>query len=368
MTSNGMPVETIKLKIINNLTRLYPLLSNELQVYFASGLNSILILDEMLLFELNKLDHQNNSSAYQQLLKQDENSFETGFRANLLFHFMRIKEDILYSKEKIEKEFMKNNSINGLNLFAYKDDLEKRTKKLLLELVKMSKPLKTSFQKLQNITSDGDYSSSDEGSENVVAILSQYEEISLQVYGKWGYEFLEYTTDESEDRNDDFIKKFNKFAKDHLSVRTNSEGLDYYQIIAPSDLSELRVMYACQDAMPFRRIFKHSDALVQQGHDFVETNKRLFHSDVPQGLLGVKSKFRHIQNHHKSSIFAKKIINGETVAQKYIDKYINKTYTSKRKKYLGKMMIKIHNSRKKATLLQTLIDRYNCNSITLDEK
>jgi hypothetical protein len=129
----------------------------------------------------------------------------------------------------------------------------------------------------------------------------------------------------------------------------------------------LRIMYACQDAMPFRRIFKHADALIQQGYDFVETNKRLFHSDIPQGFLGAKSKFRHIQNHHKSSIFAKKLINGETVEQKYIDKYINKTYGTKKKKYLGKMMIEVFNSRKKAELLQTLIDKYNCNSITKDE-
>ena len=127
-------------------------------------------------------------------------------------------------------------------------------------------------------------------------------------------------------------------------------------------------MYACQDAMPFRRTFIHADSLIQQGYDFIETNKRLFHSDVPRGFLGKKSQFRHIQMHHKSSSFANKILKGETVSQDLIDKYINKTYIMSRKKYLGKIMLDVSSSRKNAALLQRVIDQYDCQSITLDEK
>ena len=366
--TNGIPATAIKLSVINKLTNLYPTLKVELQNYFSSGLNSILILDEMLMSELVNLDYVDNAEAYQALLRQDVKTFENGFRANLIFHFMRIKEDISNSKQKIENDFMNNRQISGLSITKYLESLNKSSKEIIKKLVELNKPLTVSLKKLKNITSDRDFSSRDDGSENIVNILNQYDEISSQVYGKWGYEFLEYTTGESENKNDDFKKKFNKFADNHLGMATNDQGNEYYVIKNPTDLSELRIMYACQDAMPFRRIYKHADSLVQQGYDFIETNKRLFHSDTPQGFLGAKSKFRHIQMHHKSSIFAKKIIKGEVVSEEKIKKYINKTYGSKKKKYLGKMMINISNSRKKAALLQTVIDTYKCDTITMDEK
>lgn len=368
VVDNGnTPATTVKLQMINELTKLNNDLSNKLKSYFSSGLNAVPLLDELLLQELAKLDFKNDSEAYMTLVKEDVKTFNSGFRANLLFHFGRIQGDIKTSKSTIEANFLKNTKIGELSIEKYIPAMEKKTKETLKKLVEMQKPLKVSLKKLQNITSDRDFTTSDDGSENVVNIMDQYNEISSQVYGKWGYEFLEYTTGESENRVNDFGKKFKKFAKNHLEIATRDDGRDYYRVPNPADVSELRTMYACQDAMPFRRIFIHADSLVQQGYDFIETNKRLFHSDVPRGFLGAKSKFRHIQMHHKSSIFAKKLINGEDVDPKYVEKYIEKTYGSRKKKYLGKMMLELTSARPKAELMQKLVDKYKCDSITMDE-
>jgi hypothetical protein len=359
---------TLKLRTINILTKISFDLKEKLKKYFASDLNSIPVLDELLLEELRKLDFKGHAADYRALLKQDVRVFNSGFLANLHFHFYRINEDIATSKSKVEADFIKKITIKGLSLDKYLASLEKKTKEIITDLLKLKKSLTITLKKLNNITSDRGFTSGDDGSENVVNIFNQYNDIASQVYGKWGYKFLEYTTGESENRNKDFNKKFIKFAGNHLNLVTNVEGIKSFSVRSSSDLSELRIMYACQDAMPFRRTFIHADSLIQQGYDFIETNKRLFHSDVPRGFLGKKSQFRHIQMHHKSSIFANKILKGETVSQDLIDKYINKTYSISRKKYLGKIMLDVSSSRKNAALLQRVIDQYDCQSITLDEK
>ena len=45
----------------------------------------------------------------------------------------------------------------------------------------------------KNIKEDG-FTSTDDGSENIVTILSDYDEIVDQIYGKFGYKFLQYTS------------------------------------------------------------------------------------------------------------------------------------------------------------------------------
>ena len=85
-------------------------------------------------------------------------------------------------------------------------------------------------------------------------------------------------------------------------------------------------MFACQDARPFRRQWKLAESLSQQGYDFVATNADLFHSDIDRIFLGrsgdrrfgihnILSRYETIQMHHKSSIYARKLINGEEISK-----------------------------------------------------
>ena len=225
----------------------------------------------------------------------------------------------------------------------------------------------TTQKRLSSALGESDFSSSDDGSENVVNILSQYEDIASQIYGKWGHEFMDYTTQNSLKKNEDFQSKFDKFARNHLDKVVMDNGQIEYFVKHPSELSELRIMYACQDAMPFRRVYKYADGLIQQGYDFIETNKRLFHADVPRGLFGIRSSFRILQMHHKSSIFAKKILVGQDISRDQFERYIEGSYGRKKKKFLGAVMLDVDNSRKKAGVLQKLIEVYQCDKVTIEE-
>ncbi|MCO4792606.1 MAG: hypothetical protein KC493_02750 [Bacteriovoracaceae bacterium] len=365
--TNGVPATTIKLKTINSLARLYMTMKVQLESYFDSGLNSIPIMDNMLKQELSKLDFAVNSYQFETLIKMDVKEFNSTFRANLLFHFERVLGDISASRDVITKKWMKETLIHGKDIATYLKDMTKRVSETQKKLTASQKSLTVTGTRLSRALGEADFSSSDDGSENVVNILSQYEDIASQVYGKWGYEFMDYTTQTAVKKDKDFKKKFKKFADNHLDRVVLDNGRTEYLVRHPSELSELRIMFACQDAMPFRRVYKYADGLVQQGYDFIETNKRLFHADVPNGLFGIRSKFRLLQMHHKSSIYAKKLIAGSAVTPSQYERYIEGHYGTKRKKYLGAVMIGVNNSRAKAGVLQKLIEAYQCDKVTMEE-
>ena len=218
--------------------------------------------------------------------------------------------------------------------------------------------------RLGRITKDNSYTSSDDGEDNVVSILSSYNEITEQVYGEWGEKFLRYTTESSYEKNKLFEEKFASFAKNHLIEK---EGA--LEVPKVNEISELRTLYACQDAEPFRRAWKLANGLSQNGYDFLATNKDLFHSDTAESLMsGVhlkRSDFERIQFHYKSAMFAKKLMSGEAVNSKNKDKYLKKRGGHKR--YLGMVMLEVNRSKSKAILLQELIERYNCSKVTTED-
>ncbi|MFT6071420.1 MAG: hypothetical protein ACJAT2_001599 [Bacteriovoracaceae bacterium] len=361
----GVPANTKKLQVIQELTLLKGELSSLLSAYTESGMSKIPPMDMMLNEELKKLDFSGeNLEAYMKLVKEDVNAFNNGFRANLLFHFDRISNDIATSAKDLKKKFNEETLIDGLKVPEYIKALEKETAALTASIGKTHKKLKVIELRLARITKDEAYSSADDGEDNIVSILSSYNEITEQVYGEWGEKFLRYTTESSYEKNKLFEEKFNIFAKQHLIEK---EGT--FIVPKASDRSELRTLYACQDAEPFRRAWKLANGLSQNGYDFLATNKDLFHSDTAESLMsGIhlkRSDFERIQFHYKSAMFAKKLINKEEVSSKNKEKYLKKRGGHKR--YLGMVMLEVNRSKQKAILLQELIERYNCSKVTTEE-
>lgn len=358
---DGVPANTKKLQVIQSLTLLRPSLLPSLQSYIDSGLSKISVMDRLLIKELEKLDFAGVEDAYIQLINQDVKTFNNGFRASLLFHFDRIAKDISASKLSLGKKYNEETKIEGLTVPEYKKSLEKKVADLVKTDGKTLKKLKIVELRLSRITKDRDYTSTDDGEENIVAILSDYNEIAAQVYGEWGEKFLRYTTEESYKINNNFVNKFGEFAKAHLQ---SVDG----KVVVPevSEVSELRVLYACQDAKPFRRTWKLGNSISQNGFDFLATNKDLFHSDTAESFMsGIhlrRSDFERIQHHYKSAMFAKRLIKGGEVSSKNKDKYLKKKGGHKR--YLGMVMLDVNSSKKKASLVQELIERFDCGKVT----
>lgn len=363
-TEGNIPANTKKLQVIQELTLINTALVEALGVYIESGMSKIPPLDQMLQAELGKLDYTANSEAYMSLVSSEVAAFNSGFRANLLFHFDRISKDIAGSKAALAKKYNEETEVEGLKVPEYKKALEKKVAELTKSIGGTLKKLKIVELRLARITKDRDYTATDDGSENIVAILSDYNEIADQVYGEWGEKFLRYTTETSYKQNNRFEEKFEDFAKAHLK-----EIGDKVVVPNPKEVSELRTLYACQDAEPFRRAWNLANSLAQNGYDFLATNKDLFHADTAETVMSSihlrRSDFERIQHHYKSAMFAKRLIKGGEVSEANRKKYLKKKTGHKR--YMGMVMLDVNRSKVKASLVQELIERFDCGKVTSEE-
>lgn len=360
---NGqVPAETVKRQMLMELIKIKDSLIADLEAYFNMGLSPAAILDLDLKKELEKLDMSSGASEFTKLYSMEPEKFNASYRAALLFHFERIITDIKTLKDGLGSKWEKETLIGEQNIEAYRKSLEKGLEEKAKELSKVQEKLSPIQSRLGRIVgADTGFTRTDDGTENKTAILSSYDEIANQVYGKWGFEFLKYATKTADKEVQSFEEKFSQFGRDHLGVE---EGK--YVIPTVAEKGELRVLFACQDAKPYLRRYQSADSLIQQAYDFVATNKELFHSDHKDPFLSdvtqVRSVFEKIQDHHKSSLYALKTMRGEDVPESKKERYLGRK--AKRKEFLGTVMLEVNAQKPKAQLLQNLMDTYQCNRLT----
>jgi hypothetical protein len=359
---SSIVISSDKLFVIRKLALFSPEILKEMENYTNSGGSKVSILDELFKQNISLLDYEKNPEGIRTLVEMDIMEFSNSYLENLKFHFDRLIEDSEKNSDKIEKLWRETTIINNVKLVDYYKSLEKEFDKKEKQISGFYLKMVNVEKRVKRILEEDGFTSTDDGSENIVTILSDYDEIVAQIYGKFGYKFLQYTSKKSIKVNKDFLKKYEKFKENHLNPSSGDQ-----LVPSPEGLKPLRRMFACQDAMPYRRRWKFAESLAQQGYDFVATNSDLFHADIDRVWLGRSgdrfgihnflSKYEKIQQHHKSAIFAHKLMTGKTVKPKYVKKYI-------RKKYLGKAMINVHQSKPKASIIQELIERYDCQKAT----
>lgn len=357
-----IPAETVKRQMLMELIKIKDSVLADLKAYFDMGLSPAAILDLDLRKELEKLDMSSSSEEFTKLYTMAPEKFNASYRAALLFHFERILTDIKALKSNLGSKWEKETKVGDLNIVDYRKSLAKRLEeksKGLDEVQKELSPIQTRLGRI--VGADTGFTRTDDGTENKTAILSSYDEIANQVYGKWGYEFLKYTTKTADKETEAFKDKFNQFASDHLKVEDR-----LYVIPTPQEKGELRVLFACQDAKPYLRRYQSADSLTQQAYDFVVTNKELFHSDhgkpAMRFVTRTRTVFERIQDHHKSSLYALKLMRGEKVPSSQKERYLGSK--AKRKEFLGTVMLEVNGQKSKAQLLQNLMDAYDCNRLT----
>ena len=360
------PVEmrSQKLALIELISRKQPKILEELESYMETREDALDFLDIQFKDTLIKFAYDAGPENIVLLQEMEVQEFLFKIVEDLKYHTSRLTKIYEGQQNKIEKKWSES---------IIEDDLtpEKYLEKIGKELSKKIEIIENNFLSLNNvelrlnrIIDEVSFTSTDDGSENVVSILNEFDTIVDQIYGKYGEKFLDYTTKKSIRENNQFNKNFQKFASNHL--KTNEKG---YSLFEKTELEELKYMFACQDARPFRRQWKLAESLAQQGYDFVATNADLFHSDINRiwlgrsgsrkfGIHNFLSRYEKIQMHHKSSIYAKKFISGEEFDEKYKKKYLKKNY-------LGKAMIDVTESKKNAVMLQKLIEAYDCPQQTI---
>lgn len=341
ITISDLPSETQKLLMISQLAQDYDALVFQIKQYKELKISSIPMLDDLFINELKKFDPMDVVS-FTSTMDISAKEFNDNFRAKIIFHILRIDGDMNKKGMTLSE---KSNKAKADLATTMDKNKEVYTAKLL-ELKKIE-------NKLGNIVAPREYSGLDDGSENMVSILDNHKNISTQLYGEWGEKFLRYSTYKSMEETREFNNRLVLFNDKYSEAIKGTK--------APSN-------YFCQDAQKIRLHFKHADSLIQEGFDFVATNKDLIYSDVKNHYNGTineeEDKFgssgpvEKVQRHYRSAVLAVKKIKGDAISaqdqERYLDKNNFGTY------YIGRSMIEVSQAKAKTKIIQDLYEKYNC--------
>lgn len=345
-----MPAETQKLLMISSIAQEFELLNTQLNSYRSLKVSSIPMLDDLFAVELKKFDPM-DVTTFQQVMALPVKEFNDGLRARLLFHVNRILSDIT-SKEELASA--KNKDAKK----AKAEDTQKRLDLFNAKLVE----LKKIEERLNRIVSPREYSGTDDGSDNLVALLENYKNIAGQIYGEWGEKFLRYATQKSYDETKNFNDKIERFNKKY------GDQLKAFKVdSAPAT-------YICQDMQRIRYSYKYADSLVQEGYDFIVTNKDLFHTDQrtyynteldEENGSSASSAIEKIQRHYKSTILAVKKLKNEQLDPRDEEKYLSRSWSGS--SYLGRSMLDVSGIRNAVKGIQDKFEKMGCTKVLVED-
>ncbi|MDD4976410.1 MAG: hypothetical protein PHY93_18780 [Bacteriovorax sp.] len=347
--SAALPSETQKLIMISNIAQDYDLLVTQLNNYRSLKISSIPMLDDLFLLDLKKFDSM-DAAGFGVVLNINAREFNDKLRAGILFHVTRILNDIGVKEGIASTE---NQEIKKFKVSNLQKQQEIYTAKLA--------DLKKIEERLNRVVSPKEYSASDDGSDNIVAMLENYKNISQQIYGEWGEKFLRYSTLKSYNETKNFKDKLDRF---------NSK---YGEQLKSFTIDKSPSPYICQDIQRMRISYKYADSLVQEGYDFIVTNKDLFYTDsrnyynsfLDEETNGGSSSLEKIQRHYKSTILALRKLKKEDVDPDDEDKYLSRSFFGTT--YLGRSMIDASNAKLLVRGIQEKFEQLNCNKVLVDD-
>lgn len=338
-----IPTETQKLLMISQLAQDYDLLVGQIKNYKELNISSIPMLDDLFLQDMKKFDSL-DIVGFTEAMNISGKDFNENHRAKILFHIIRIGNDITAKEQKILGKGEKQKAILASGMEKKKDEYLSR----LVELRKIE-------TRLGNLVAPKEYSGLDDGSENMVTIIDNHNKISSQLYGEWGDKFLKFTTSKSFEE----VSTFNE--------RLFSFNTKYASILKDGKLDKIKTSYFCQDAQKLRLMFKHADSVVQEGYDFIATNKDLIYSDVKNYYNGTLNEeedlaaggsVEKVQRHYKSVLFALKKIKGDEVSKEDSKRYLEKTLFGNY--FIGRSMIEVTRSKGRAKNIQDVYEQFDC--------
>lgn len=338
-----IPTETQKLLMISQLAQDYDLLVTQVNFYKTLNISSIPMLDDLFINEMKKFNFLDITS-FTETMNIPAKDFNENYRAKILFHIIRIGNDIISKENTLSDKSQKTK-------IELSSALDKKKEFLLAKLTEVKK----TETRLGNIVSPKEYSGLDDGSDNMISIIENHNKISSQLYGDWGEKFLKYATIKSYDET----KKFNE--------RYQAFNTRYADIIKSNKSDSLPTTYLCQDAQKLRLTFRQADSLVQEGYDFIVTNKDIIHSDVKNYYNGnlnedqnntMPGAVEKIQRHYKSVIFALRQMKGEVVSKEDYESYLDRFFMGSY--YIGRSMLDVSATKVKARKIQDIYENLGC--------
>lgn len=344
VTGTQKPTETQKLVMITEVAKEYESLSQAMILYGKTNVSLMPMLDSLFSQQMKAFDY-NDFTNFQLTLALSAENFDQKVRANILYHIERISADIAKKENAMIADYAKE-----------KEEVAESASKEMAELLKSLDALKKIELRIGALLRPQDYSAADDGSENLIGLIETHDLIAANLYGEWGQKFLKFSTEQSVEEIKTFKARYNLFDDKYITPISQGHKID----IATS--------YACQDAQKLRLLQKRAQALIEQGYDFLATNKDLFYSDLKNKfflrmneagkanfLLGNEEK---IQRHYMSATYANKILRNENVSEDLKERYLTKRFYNTY--YIGYPMLEMSGLTEKIHYVQDTYDRLEC--------
>lgn len=345
-----IPTETQKLLMISQLAQDYDKFVSQIKIYKELKISSIPMLDDLFINDMKKFDSL-DIVAFAEAMNISAKDFNENHRARILFHIIRISSDITTKEGTLTDKSQKIKT-------AHDSKLDSKKELLLSKLAELKKV----EIRLGNLVAPKEYSGLDDGSENMVTILDNHNKISSQLYGEWGEKFLKFATYKSSEEVKNFNERLDLFNKKYSGV-INGKNVD-----------NLSSTYLCQDAQKLRLIFKRADSIVQEGFDFIVTNKDIIYSDVKnyyngtineENNTGAMGPVEKVQRHYRSAILALRYLKGESIITADRDRYLGNPWLGSI--YIGKSMIDVSATKVIAKNIQDIYERLSCHKSLVSE-
>ena len=345
-----------QLELINSLTLEMRSIIEKIDHYFDLDLQHIEVLDNHFIALADRLDYT-NLDAFNQLLSMKAEDFFSAYITDLEFHLSRIAGNILAFEEKWTKTNLQNLTINSVEYKTFLADQKKIKDAQEKDINSKISDLTIVISKLERILGRTNYTRGDDGADNIVSVLHDYENIRRQVFGAHGINFLNAMVDWSLNENRSFYQDFNKFQQNYLF---QSEDI--------SSFSNYEKRNVCQNAIPLRRRWSFAKNLSEQAYDFIATNvdifshsKKMFNGlfdlnnieDKGRGRLSAKEEILY---HEKSAQVAKMVLEGVVVPESAKAALLGRSW-------LGRAMIELDTTMIEAQKLQRAIETLDCYSV-----
>lgn len=290
-----------------------------------------------------------NINDLQKYFNMSYDQFSDGPRAQLIYHSERIVDDLTKREATIKKKG--NPEPSKVKLAEVQAEIKIIEKQLV--------DLKVLIDRLKSFENQKMFDRFDDGSENSITILDNMNSLNRQVFGEYGFKFIDFAMKRSSDELDRWIEKRDRLEKRHVQIIREIEAESF-----DNDTSNIERNYFCQDIQGMRHSWAYITSVADLGYDFLAANRDLFNTDT-FNTYGMRNdeentlfttQIEKIQRHYVSAVYAKKVSRGLKLDDEKAEKYLSN-------KYYGSIMLKVTEASKNVNRYDRLFEKAQCSKI-----
>lgn len=344
----ALPKETLRLKWIGVVSSNALPLEAAINHYLSLENRPLPFMDDHFL-SLALTFSPANIASLQRYFVMSFEDFSNIPRAQLLYHTERVHNELALRESELKKK---------ANLGTTPQKIAELQKEITLT-EKQALDLKVIVERMKTFENQKMFDRFDDGSENSVAIIDNMNAINKQVFGQYGFKFIDYSMKKSSQELEEWQKGKQRLEKRHINIIREVEAESF-----DDDITNLERTYFCQDLQALRQGWAYVTSVADLGYDFLAINRDLFNT-YTHNFYGMRNdeestliltQIEKIQRHYLSAIYAKRIIGGLEVELEKKDKYLSNAY-------FGKIMMDVVHESKAVSRYDRLFEKAKCSKL-----